>query len=1419
MMKWLRIGLIAVGTAAGLLMLLLVGGVSYVKTPQAHRVIQQHIDRILPGSVSWRRLDLSVLAGRIEIDDLLVAGPGGERLAGMTRGRVDISWLSLLKGRIGVEEAVFGHPWAELAVDETGRLNLARAFSESPEAEKPAAEPPAGLSLNLEMTHFRLADGALSYRDPAAGLAVTVEGISAGADAFRIPSPSGSIRLGIGRGDVQSPVFTGPIEALQASAHLDADRLSPLELRLLVGDTDLRLAGTVDRPGTDPILDLTLDAALALAEIRHLLGLAPELTGSARLHLAAKGRLADPEARMTLAYDGGLLAGFPVERIDLGLHLAERKLRIDPLVVESRFGMTAATGELDLRKTFPEGFLSPDRALDVAAYRLAVRQTGLALEKALAPESGYGGRLEADLTLEGKGTDLREMLARYHLGLIGKGISAPGMGRPVNVAAAVRGGIEDGEALFEAFTVEAGGVRMSGRGRYAVTDGGLGGELTLATPELSEALALVGITGVRGGVSATASVDGTLDRPKAALEAIGKGISLPNFTLGDLRLSASLDAGGTLSVSSLTLENQGSRAVVRGRVDLLKRDPEKGMRIRPDLPLDLTLNLENVEPSDFIQDRGLSGRIDGSVTARGPARSPDVRAEISGKGVAAAGVRIGDVAAGIQLTAGRVRLSPVAVANGRSRASVSGSIDLLTPGTGALRKDPAMDLRLAGEPLFLEDFIEGMTGAVTLSGEIGGSVSRPRGRADLTATTLDLGGQPIDGVELAAHMDGRSIRVDRLQVAVTPKETLVGSGSIDLERSAYDLRLSSAGISLAMIRALADVGVTGTAALDLSGRGTFGDPRAEGRVTVTGIQVNQRPAPDLRVDLDVRDQTARVRGRWGVDLDGSYHLAKKTFSAALGFDRTDLAPYLRIAGLADMGGRIDGSVTARGRSDAPEQIRVDANLRDLTFTTGGRELLSSPRLVARMENRTVTLPNMELRLLKEGRLTLGGRGRIAGRIDFTASGRIPFSIIQPFLEYESDAGGAILVDAGVGGTLAAPEIRGVLTLDRLGANLPGLSQRLQEVTGRIVASPEALVLEKIEGRIDGGGFSLAGRVDLDRFRPVRMDLRTTARRLPIEVPDTLSLVLDSALSLTGTAEQSLLKGEIVLLEGRYFKDVELRPIRGITRRTREVTPEPAGGSVPFLANMKLGIVIQRREPFAVENNLADMRLSPDLRILGTAARPVISGRAGVDEGVITYQAISFRGAELGFRTTEFEIRKGVVDFLNPYKTEPTIDIVGEASVRDWAITLKISGTPDNLDFKLSSDPFEEDADILSLLLVGKTLKEMREEDASGLSARQMLGDILADSVASGVRDATGLDIVELEYDEAEGPEDRDDVKVTLGKELSRRITVKYGAELKDGETVQKVISEYKILEALLVSAFQDTAGNFGGALTYRVEFW
>jgi translocation and assembly module TamB len=75
----------------------------------------------------------------------------------------------------------------------------------------------------------------------------------------------------------------------------------------------------------------------------------------------------------------------------------------------------------------------------------------------------------------------------------------------------------------------------------------------------------------------------------------------------------------------------------------------------------------------------------------------------------------------------------------------------------------------------------------------------------------------------------------------------------------------------------------------------------------------------------------------------------------------------------------------------------------------------------------------------------------------------------------------------------------------------------------------------------------------------------------------------------------------------------------------------------------------------------------------------------------------------------------------------------------------------------------------------------------------------------------------VSYSEASETETAE-VDVTVGKELSERLALKYGVETKDGITVQKATAEYRFIENLLIRSYQDTAGDYGGELVFRLEF-
>jgi len=315
-------------------------------------------------------------------------------------------------------------------------------------------------------------------------------------------------------------------------------------------------------------------------------------------------------------------------------------------------------------------------------------------------------------------------------------------------------------------------------------------------------------------------------------------------------------------------------------------------------------------------------------------------------------------------------------------------------------------------------------------------------------------------------------------------------------------------------------------------------------------------------------------------------------------------------------------------------------------------------------------------------------------------------------------------------------------------------------------------------------------------------------QFPVSIDDTLDAKLNADLTLQGTAQSPAIRGEIVVLEGLYYKDVNLNPLRSLLSRERgfEARQEVVFPSV--VQNTLLDIRIPPRALFVVDNNVAQLNLSPDMHLTGTLQRPILQGRTRIDSGSLQYQS------------TTFTIKRGFVDFTNPYTLESVLDIQSQAAIQNWTVFLDISGPLDNLNLKLSSSPFLDDNDLLSLLITGKASRASihKTTDSSG-SSQKMLADLINASIGRDLKKASGLDILEVDSTGGDARYVQDDpLKVTFGKIISPQITLKYSVETKGGMTFQRTTTEYMFIENMLLSGFQDSRGVFGGEVKFRYEF-
>lgn len=857
-------------------------------------------------------------------------------------------------------------------------------------------------------------------------------------------------------------------------------------------------------------------------------------------------------------------------------------------------------------------------------------------------------------------------------------------------------------------------------------------------------------------------------------------------------------AGGVLTLANLDVGAPQATLSAQAKLDLATEGIWAETRIRADDLSRLTV-LAGLDH--------LAGQLDGHLLLEGTLARPQARFEFNGAHLAAQTFTLGDLTLKGDIQSGKAHLRTLTLHNGVSRLNLSGEAEIYDADSLSPLDDPRFSFELDAPVLDLGAYLPQVEGRLALAGTFAGSRSTPKAHLRIDGRDLLAGGQRFSALAGKLDFAHQRLTVQELQLSLAEDAVISADGWLDTAGN-YALTLGSRGMPLTAIAAVdALQSVSGDLAFDFKGDGQLDNPRLEGDIHLRQVQLNEKPIDDGHLQLRLGEGVAQVSGGLNFDIDGSYALASQDFEVDLSFDQTELRPYLLAAGQEDLDGLLDGHIQARGNSAAPERIEAAIDLTRIDLRYKDHPLLSTEKLEAAFANGILHLHPTRLRLLDAGDLDAAGQVDLAGPMDVKIDGQVPLAVARPFLEEGGDLDGRVDLHLALAGTTKSPAIDARAELNQVSMTLPVSFQKLSQLNGKLRYDGRRLEIEALAGKVDDGRFSIHGQADIEGGQLQHADLNVQARALPLSLPDMVDLKIDSDLRLSGNQAAARLHGEVMLLEGLYYKDVKLDLLKAATTRRRAAAPKVAAEPKAQLQAVAVEIRIGHRQPFFVDNNLASLQIVPDLQVGGTLGQPVLSGRATVTEGELTYQKKTFA------------VTRGVVDFLNPYRIAPEVDVVGVTQVRDWEITLAVSGTPEALIFKLSSDPEEEDNDILSLLLLGRTSSELIEgEGGSTQSTRQMLAGLVASTMGEDIKRVAGVDIFEVDTEnEADDPEG-DRVQVTLGKKLSRRMTVKYALESKQGAFTRRVISEYKFFDKLLMTGFQDSGGIFGGELVFRLEF-
>jgi autotransporter translocation and assembly factor TamB len=983
-----------------------------------------------------------------------------------------------------------------------------------------------------------------------------------------------------------------------------------------------------------------------------------------------------------------------------------------------------------------------------------------------------------------------------------------------------------------------GSVRLAGRADdlhahfdLAVGQGHLQGDVradALATPIAAEGtveasdieLARIPSAAGAGGV-ASGQLEGAV-RGTDVLQARAKGqvqvrdASFRQWHLGDLASTVSLADGRATAVG--TLEGTSGTARWNGTADL------GGAQA-----FQLGASITHFDPKR-LDPRGWNGDV--TLDARAEGQGFDLAQQRSRVVVELAPSKIESLAfdrgrGDVRLEGGRLYVTELSLESRDSQIRAAGDLGLSTDAKGqatvqAKIGDVAPFLVLAG--------IEGR-GSLTLHGDL-------RGTANDLATSgfLDAASFGSD----RAWIEHGSARFDLKGLGgQAPKGRVdVSVGGV---HSAMSLESLSAQVSLsgAADKIATDASVQ---AKDIDGRRyttTFRATRDPGGIEV-GVAALHLDAPSGNFDLE---RPAHFSLRSGVLTVDEMRIsgAKGTLTASgsvsrSGPQRLELVmhgvplEWVRAfrPDIFELAGNLDVAVHVGGTAASPQ---VDATLSVTELRVAGRPYtglhatLAFRAPVATLEARFDQ--DASHALLASGRAPMDLRWdpelvhRISGDIALAVrSNGLDVGFVSTLMPGTlRDVKGEVVVDLEAHGPLDRLVPRGTIALRGGRATITPLGIDVNAATLALAVAPDAIRVTELsavarEGRLVGGG-----TISMDDYVPDRLDLRIALDRWPAIATNRYRSDISAEIFCRGTVTAPQITGTVTVLSGSFNPDLAFLTRAPTTRdptirivSADATTPDkaataeaPAGApsALPsFYKNAALDVTITiRRDTWIRHANAA-------VELVGE----VVARKQPPGDLQLTGRIETVRGW-MNLQGRRFRITEGTLAFTGGDKIDPALNLTADYRAGEYLVQIILGGTASSPSLTLASEPPLQQADILSVLIFGKTTADLSDRQRADVQsqASQLAASFAASEIGQSVTDILGLSGRGIWLQELSAS------RVALGAYLSDKTFVTAGRSFGDQQG-QEIRVQRVLTPSWSISSSASSIGGSGADIIWRHRY-
>jgi translocation and assembly module TamB len=816
----------------------------------------------------------------------------------------------------------------------------------------------------------------------------------------------------------------------------------------------------------------------------------------------------------------------------------------------------------------------------------------------------------------------------------------------------------------------------------------------------------------------------------------------------------------------------------------------------------------------------------GKIT--GPSGGPQFEGHFRGERVRYDGTRLDQIDGDMTFSPTLLAIARAHAVRGDMKVDLEGQLNL-TDWEFRPDNEWTAEFNLEGVPI---DAMQTLTGLhYPVQGLVTGQFHGRGTRAEPTLTALfdisdaEAYSVPINRLrgQLTATKDDVRVSNAELRLFAPGTEKTGGAGIVT---GSVDYRFADGSLTTDLVGAslpLADfqriretnLPISGQLSFRLKSSGPLLRPQTEGNFRVVDFRVGDEVIGSFGGDLNSNGQTAQLQLSSAMSegaIIGGITLGLTDpwpVDGTVTIKNINLDPYLATAlHLRHFNGHgaADGDISLKGQLRDPESVVVDGNFTRLTLAYGDVQLENSGPI-------HITSSRDSLKILSAALKGTDTNAELTGSVEFTGrrtldlkmKGSVDLRLLSGYVPDVNFAGHGN-IDATFSGTLDRPRIIGRVNLSNVSARSPDFPTGLSNMKGDLVFDANRLFFENLSGEAGGGILTLSGSVNYSDT-PLRYDVNAKTDRVRIRYPEGMSWLAAGSLRLTGTMDGGLLTGKV------QVQRVTLT--EGLESAGTLVSSSSSGGTTTtssFLRNLQLDVEATSTPDSRMEWPGAHLEADADLRVRGTAENPILLGHIHVVSG------------ELSFHGNTYHVTRGDMNFANPFRVDPMINVEATTTIQQYEVTLDFTGQASKMSLSYRSDPPLPAEDIISLLAIGQPGSESvlrsgginQTGGASGASA--LLSEAVSQEVGGRVERLFGVTHFRVDPGltsvGTNGSGQNAAARVTVEQQVTPNLTVTYVSNV--SSTQQQVIQvEYNVTRTISVVALRDQNGTFGMDIKFK----